>query len=317
MKDYKITVFTPTYNRCFTIEKLYETLVNQTYSNFEWLIIDDGSTDGTKDLIESYCKENKIKIRYYYQSNAGKHVAINRGVERALGEVFFIVDSDDWLLDSSLDIINSKLNEIKDDNIKNCAGVCGLRAYSNGNIIGNTFDGTVLDTDYFTYRHVMNISGDKAEVYFTSVLRENKFPVIEDEKILTEAIVWNRIAKTHYIRYFNETIYVCDYLSDGLSHNSFNNSLKNYRGWLLYYNELLEFNQISKTDRIKIVTNYYRLGIHNKKSIFKLFNNCNDKLYSVIGILLAYPIYVRDKIMKKPLRKKNDFSRVSKKINVN
>lgn len=315
MKNYKITVFTPTYNRDFILENLYRSLVNQTYINFEWVIVDDGSTDNTKQLINKWKKEKKIEIRYYYQNNLGKHVAINHGIDVARGEVFFIVDSDDWLLEKSLEIINKRLNEIPSNEKENYAGVCGLRSYPNGSIIGTTFKGDSLDTNYFTYRYEMKILGDKAEVYFTDILKNNKFPVIKDEKILTEAIVWNRISKIYDLKYFNEVIYLCDYLNDGLSHNSFRNSLKNYKGWLLYYNELLCFKKLERSEKIKAITNYYRLGIHNHCNLYVLFKQCNNKKYSILGILLAYPIYVRDLIMKKPLRKKNDFSRLSKNIN--
>ena len=92
-----ITIFTPTYNRKKTLPKLYESLKNQNDKDFEWLIVDDGSSDGTDKLIEEYKKENILNIRYFYKENGGKQRAVNFGVEKSQGEYFFIVDSDDFL----------------------------------------------------------------------------------------------------------------------------------------------------------------------------------------------------------------------------
>ena len=98
-----ITVFTPTYNRGYIIEKLYNSLVSQNYNEFEWLIVDDGSTDQTQELISNFITKGFIDIRYFKQENGGKHRAINKGVKLAKGELFFIVDSDDYLSNNALD----------------------------------------------------------------------------------------------------------------------------------------------------------------------------------------------------------------------
>ena len=104
MYKVKITVFTPTYNRAYTLERLYKSLLNQTSYDFEWLIVDDGSTDNTSELIKSFQNNQLFDVRYYKQGNGGKHVAINKGVELAEGELFFIVDSDDYLTDDAIAI---------------------------------------------------------------------------------------------------------------------------------------------------------------------------------------------------------------------
>ena len=101
----KITIFTPTYNRDYIIINLYKSLLIQTLKDFEWLIIDDGSTDNTELLVSSFIKDNKINIRYIKQQNGGKHRAINKALEEAKGELFFIVDSDDQLVDNAIERI--------------------------------------------------------------------------------------------------------------------------------------------------------------------------------------------------------------------
>lgn len=100
-----VTVFTPVYNRARYLGLLYESLIEQHFHNFEWIIVDDGSTDGTREIVARFVDEGRVRIRYHYQENAGKHVAVNRGVQLAKGELFFIVDSDDTLTAHALSTI--------------------------------------------------------------------------------------------------------------------------------------------------------------------------------------------------------------------
>ena len=109
-----VTVFTPTYNRAALLPKLYDSLKRQTSLDFEWVIVDDGSQDETKSVVEGFVKESSFfSVRYYRQENHGKHVAINYGVQLAHGDKFFIVDSDDWLPENSIEKIHSLFEEIK------------------------------------------------------------------------------------------------------------------------------------------------------------------------------------------------------------
>lgn len=105
MKSYKytFTVFTPTYNRWHTLHRVYYSLSSQTFKDFEWLIVDDGSTDDTKNLVQNWQKKSKFTIRYYYQPNLGKTAALNRGVKLALGKLFLILDSDDGCIPKALE----------------------------------------------------------------------------------------------------------------------------------------------------------------------------------------------------------------------
>ena len=127
-----ITVFTSTFNRATLLPRLYESLVNQTFLDFEWLIVDDGSTDDTFNFIESIKENDKIDIQYYYQNNAGKHAAINWGVELAKGDLFFIVDSDEVMIESGLQTIVDVYKQVSDND--NFAGVTGLKSFFSGKI---------------------------------------------------------------------------------------------------------------------------------------------------------------------------------------
>lgn len=144
----KITVFTPTYNRAHTLSKLYDSLLKQDFSDFEWLVIDDGSADGTETLVNSFMEKSAISIRYIKVPNGGKHRAINRATDLAHGEIFFIVDSDDYLTPNALSRLVYWFETLNDAGGK-FAGVAGQRGYSETQQIGATFCGEYNDTLYF------------------------------------------------------------------------------------------------------------------------------------------------------------------------
>ncbi|MFZ7132234.1 MAG: glycosyltransferase family A protein, partial [Eubacteriales bacterium] len=231
-----ITVFTPTYNRSFTLGKLYRSLIRQTYQEFEWLIVDDGSTDDTETLLESFLEEKKITLRWIKTKNGGKHRAINLAVREAKGGLFFIVDSDDYLYDNALEQINFYASPIMHDDV--FAGVCGLKTYFNGNNVGGEKYFEILNCSALDFRFKHKVKGDMAEVFKTAVLREYRFPEIENEKFCPEAFVWNQIALKYQFRYFNAKIYYCDYLPDGLTAKIIRLRMESPITSQLYYSDL-------------------------------------------------------------------------------
>lgn len=275
-----ITIFTPTYNRAYIIGKLYESLLTQTSKDFEWLIVDDGSTDDTEALIDSFIAERKINIRYVKQPNGGKHRAINHGVRLAKGELFFIVDSDDQLPSDSIAIVSDYYSQVSDDS--SFAGVCGLRYYSTGVKIGGEFIYDVLDCNSIDFRFKYKLTGDMGEVFRTSVLKEYPFPEIENEKFCPEALVWNRIALKYRLRYFNRNIYLCDYLPDGLTAKIVKLRMDSPLASMLYYSELYNM-PIPIDQKLKAAINYWRFAFCLEKTMkYKL---------SIIGYkaLFMYP----------------------------
>ena len=145
--NYLITVFTPTYNRADLLPHLFNSLRHQTYSDFEWVIVDDGSTDNTQEVVnDMLCdNDNQFSINYIRKENHGKHTAINMGVRHAKGELFMIVDSDDMLPDKALEIVADEYQYIKNDNTY--CGVCGYMAHSDGRIIGHGCDVDYLSSN--------------------------------------------------------------------------------------------------------------------------------------------------------------------------
>lgn len=163
-----ITVFTPTYNRGKLLSRLYKSLLEQTFRDFEWLIVDDGSSDDTESIVKELMDEGKLQIRYFKRENGGKHRAINKGVGLAKGELFFIVDSDDYLLENSLQLVWNYASDIMQD--ESFAGVAGSKCNPDGRKIGSPAKYNILDTDSVSYREKYKMKGDEAEVFKTDVL---------------------------------------------------------------------------------------------------------------------------------------------------
>ena len=290
-----VTVFTPTYNRADLLLKLYNTLTEQTSFDFEWLIVDDGSQDKTKELVDNLIKvSSQFPIRYYSQENHGKHVAINNGVQLARGEMFFIVDSDDWLPNNAIERILSFFEEIR--GLDGYAGIAGLKLYGNGELVGSTFNGKVVDCTTLE-RAKYSIFGDKAEVFYTDLLKKYPFPVFENENFLSEEIVWNRIARDGYkFRWFNEGIYFCEYLDNGLSKTS-NKELNNFEGYKLVVKELLTYKEIPLKRKLISLMIIGEISLRKKEKLKAVANDIG-----VNGIIFAFWAYV-GKIIRRIRRK--------------
>lgn len=252
-----VTVFTPTYNRATYLLKVFESLLQQTFKDFEWVIVDDGSIDDTSVIIDNLQLTNDkfFPIRYFYQENGGKHRAINRGVKEAKGELFLILDSDDMLPPNSLERIDFYYQQIKDDN--SFGGVCGYMAHHNGTVIGKGCDIDVLDTNSIDLRYKYYVEGDMLEVFRTSVLKEIPFPEISNEKFVPEALVWNRIARKYKLRVFHEVVYFRDYLEGGLTDKIVKIRMNSPIASMMTYAEMTEFN-IPFFAKVKAAINYWR-----------------------------------------------------------
>ena len=264
-----ITIFTSTYNRCHTLERLYESLCRQTSFDFEWLVVDDGSTDDTKEYIQSL-SEDRFAIRYYYQPNGGKHRAINRGVKLANGEWFFIVDSDDYLTDNAISFLYSYLKEIEEDN-RYC-GVVTLRITPDYATIGIPCVYDVLDTDFLSLREKYKMTGDSADIIRTCVLKEYPFPDFENEKFCTEAVVWNRIAQKYIVKYIKKGVYVCKYLPGGLT-DTYNQIMDESPCYsMIYFKELISYNQVPLLKKVSFLVRYLHyskiVGFHYTSDVY-------------------------------------------------
>lgn len=285
-----ITVFTPTYNREKDLVKLYESLVTQNYKEFEWLVIDDGSKDGTKRLINELKKENKVNIKYVYKENGGKMSAVNKAYSMAKGDIIFGIDSDDVLKDNVLGLIANDFEKIVDN--KDIAGFFYLQSDINDKdkIVGDIFPIENSPVTYYDIYNKYKVTGDKLLVMKTDIAKKYEFPIIKGEKFVPEALVFNRISKQYKFLCKNYIVACKEYKEDGYSANYFNLVKKNPKGNALYFKELYEF---SKT--FYNVYGYILFSIYSKYNFKKIYNEHPAKL----KILLLYiPTYLVAKVRK-------------------
>lgn len=253
----EINIVTATYNRRSLLSRLYSSLVNQSNKNFTWLVVDDGSVDGTEALIKEYIAENKINIIYMFKENGGKHTALNLAIKNSDSNYIFFVDSDDILPKNSIEILLKKFKKI--ESRKDCddiAGICGIKSDLEFKVVGNRLNEEVV-CSYLDYRYKYQIVGDKAEVFKTAVLQKYLFPVFEGEKFCPEGLIWNRISKNYKMFFFNEIVYNCEYQNDGLTSNSIALRKKSPNATLLYYYELAQ-NNINVKYKIRALLNFWR-----------------------------------------------------------
>ncbi len=208
-----ISIVTPTYNRANTLPALFRSLQDQCSKNFEWLIVDDGSTDETRDVVASFSPSD-FSIRYIVKENGGKHTALNVAFQKVEAELTFIVDSDDVLTADATETI------AKDWNLchkKNLCGISYLRGYSEDKAIGDLFPKDNAIDNFINLRFNKHINGDKAEVWVSKYLRQYPYPVFDGERFFGESYLWVTLAKERDMLFRNKIIYITEYLDGGLS----------------------------------------------------------------------------------------------------
>lgn len=256
------TVFTPTYNRAHTLPRVYECLCAQTYTNFEWLIVDDGSTDNTFEIVKSWIDVKIIAVRYLRQDNAGKHVAFNRGVENAKGELFVPLDSDDTCIPQTLARFYERWHAIPKNMRSTFSGITCLCNDENGNIVGGPLPNDIIDGRFYDVLSKLNRTGEMWGFHRTTVLREFPFPIFLGEKFVPEGLVWNRIAGKYNMRFINEPLRHYYASNDALSLKMAKIRADSPMATISYYKEFLNTNT-QLASRMKTCINIWRFCIQS------------------------------------------------------
>lgn len=280
-----LTIFTPTYNRGYILDKLYNSLLNQRNKDFKWLIVDDGSTDNTKKLVKSWIDENKIEIKYIYQENQGKHIAHNVGVDNCDTELFFCVDSDDYLLDNAVNDIVNEYNKISSDRI---CGIMSIKLTNDMVPIGTDIPYSVIYSNLSDLYEKYKFKGDTSLVFKTDVLRKYKFPKIDDEKFIGEEYIYCQIDKNYKLYISQNRYYVCDYLDDGYTKNMFKLIANNPKGYMLLKKIKIKH---SRSFSVKYKSaSLYIVGcwLSRSKGIIK---NSPNKSITILAYPLAFVVY--------------------------
>lgn len=258
MKHPFITILTPTYNRASLLPRLFDSLLRQTNKDFEWIVVDDGSTDDTREVAANLKEKcgGAFPMGYVYKANGGKHMAINIGAERARGELLFIADSDDLLTDDALETVANSWHDISDD--KSFAGIAGLDiTMDTREVIGSGLPQEHIDCNAIDIRYRHHVTGDMKEVFRTEVLREFPFPEFAGERFCPEQLVWFRMARRYRLRYINKPIYIADYQPDGITAGITTARMRNPSASMLTYAELTEC-PVPFLVKVKAAINFWR-----------------------------------------------------------
>lgn len=290
----KITVFTPSYNRAYLLPQLYTSLINQTCKEFEWLIVDDGSIDETKTLVDNWQQENRIDIRYIYQENQGMHGAHNTAYDNIKTELNVCIDSDDYMPNNAVEIILENFTTL---DVK-FAGIVGLDADKNGKIIGTVIPKTLSSVKLNELYSLHDVKGDKKIVYRTEIVKKYpKYPLYQNERFVPLDYLYLLIDQDYNLKPINEILCIVEYQIDGSSMNILNQYRKHPNGFA--------FSRINRIKYAKTFKDRFRNAIHLVSS--SLFSNKGswllktDKPFLVLialpfGILLNFYIRYKTKI---------------------
>lgn len=281
-----ITVFTPTFNRAYCLHQVYNSLLRQTNKNFLWLIIDDGSSDNTKELVEEWKKNNKIEIEYIYQENQGMHGAYNTAYDNIRTDLNICIDSDDYMPDNAIELI---LDFWKENGSDEYAGLVGLDSYFNGEIIGSKFPDGLKESTLEDLYHLHKVPGDKKLVYRTEVVKSYpRYPLFSGEKFVPHGSLFVQIDKDYKLLLLNQVLVCVEYLEDGSSRNIFKQYRRNPQGFR--YGRQIQI-KYSKYWKVKIKNLIHLIACHIQLRDWNIFKNNPYPILTILLIPLGVFLY--------------------------
>ena len=294
----KLSILTATYNRVEYLPKLYESIKNNLKYNLtpEWVIVDDGSNDNTKQVVKEFIDENRVIIKYIFQQNKGKMAAINEAVKLATGDLIIDCDSDDYFLENSFEIIEKNASKLL--NNENLYGLVFLKKEENGLISGNEFKTKEHITTMFDLYFKEDIQGEKILVY-NSKVRKLFFHELEDkENFITEARMYHKMHEKYQLLAINEAVEQGSYKADGYTKNINKTFLESPKGYYMYFKELLEKDMkgVRLNKRLYAIKHYILFSYLTKNG----FNNkfIKDSLNKIIYTFLYLPGKLKSKKFK-------------------
>ena len=281
-----LTVFTPSYNRAYTLHKCYESLLRQTSKDFTWLIIDDGSSDNTKELVDSWINENKIEINYIYQENQGMHGAHNTAYKNIKTELNVCIDSDDYMPDDAVKKIISFWNKNKRSDL---AGIMALDAYTNGKVIGDKFPNELKESTYFDIYNKYGLKGDKKLIYRSELTIQYPYPIFEGEKYVSLAYKYAKLDSKYKLALMNEVVCNVEYMEDGSSLNMLKQYRRNPKGFAFIRIDNMKNPKASLKFKFKECIHYVSSSFISKNKNYLKESPC--KILTVLAIPVGYVLY--------------------------
>lgn len=280
----KLTIFTPTYNRAHTLPRLFDSLVNQTNYEFEWLIVDDGSADDTEEIVKTFITE-KFPIRYIKQKNGGKHIATNIGLKCAYGELFTCLDSDDWFYPEAVAFF---INQFVVNNEMNA--LISLDTFENGDIVGEKLP-KIDNVNWVDLRYKYQIKGDKCYVFRTKIVKNMTFPQYGESIHMPPSYQLFDFSRYYNFHLSNEKTKFVEYQNDGISSKVKQNyfkSAENYCEYRKFANGQLP----NLKEKIKNILLFDISWIELKLNSRFKFKNKSAFILSILCLPISYVMYI-------------------------
>lgn len=285
--DKTLTIFTPAYNRAYTLHKCYESLKRQTSRDFKWMIIDDGSTDNTVDLVAKWKEKSDFEIIYIYKKNGGMHTAHNTAYQNIDTELNVCIDSDDYLTDDAVEIIVSEWEKVKSEKL---AGLGALNVFESGEIIGSKFHENIKLSKYFDIYNKYGVVGDKKFIYRTELIKKFPYPEYEGEKYVGLDYKYKKLDEEYELALINKVVCVVEYMEDGSSKNMLKQYRNNPRGWCFFRVENLKIPNTSLKFKFKESIHYVSSSLMIKDN--NLFQMTPYKSLAVLAFPFGYLLKV-------------------------
>ncbi|MCK0536101.1 glycosyltransferase family 2 protein [Alcanivorax quisquiliarum] len=281
----KFSIVTPTYNRAHLINRVYRSLCDQGFRDFEWLVIDDGSSDNTEEKVTAFSEDADFPIKYYWKENAGKAAALNDALDHAEGEWFVVFDSDDWCVPNALERLATIIQTIAlDDSGTEVAAISVLKVDRSGKVIGDEYKRYGARLSSYTDRFNLSVKGDKWEIIRTDVHRAHRYDIFPGEKYMAPEYAWLKIGVNYRTLFLDERLSIVEYQSDGISQNNIFHRSKSPNNTMRFYR--LGFSQSrSLLKKMKMITNYFRFMLHRGRTPLD---------YLSFLFLPAFVFYIKD-----------------------
>ncbi|MFD0588434.1 glycosyltransferase family 2 protein [Paenibacillus sp. GCM10027627] len=282
-----LTVFTPTYNRAYTLHLCYESLQRQSDKSFIWLVVDDGSSDGTAELVQKWKEEADFDIRYIYQQNQGMHGAHNTAYEHIDTELNVCIDSDDYMADNAVKKIVQHWRRYGGEDY---AGLVGLDASPDGAIIGSRLPETLTSATLSGIYAVHGVTGDKKLVYRSKLTKEcPPYPLFEGEKYCPLSYKYILIDQQLPLLVLNEVLCYVEYRGDGSSMNMVKQYLSNPKGFSFFRKTAMRY-ALTYRDRFREAIHYVSSSLMLRNARF--LSESPRKWTTLLAVPLGCALYI-------------------------
>lgn len=296
-KKAHLSIVTPTYNRAGLLQKCYESLRAQTCWDFEWIIVNDGSTDDTEKVMHSFSNDH-FPIYCISKPNGGKHTALNASHAHIHGDYVLILDSDDYLVPTAVEQVLDGWNRYADDND------IGMVIFLKGSAEDQP-NCKAADEDEYTpiddsdYKRICIKSSDCCEVVRSSLFNKYPFPVFDGERFIGEGTLWDRVNDDAKSVYINKVIYICEYLEGGLTKSGRRMYIRNPRGGMYNSNLGMRRKHCLKR-RIKCGLLYTSYGYFAGIPMPQMAGTCSAPVLMFLCLPFGWALYLfwKKKYMK-------------------